>query len=218
MQARLPRRPGTLGALFLCRQTRQGLGAPRCWLRAARGGEARVTRLSGLCVVRVACFEWTFLLRETRCLRMGCEGLPFPDQLTVGPWGGDRGQGELFQGSVGGLGMPPCLGRGRPTLRAQGSAWCQASDPALPEAHLPHSSRHLFLLIPSPGASAPCPRTVPCRLRLPLQKPGFRIFRHTRRVCARLPGVVTAPLAAVPTSCLHTLVLLLLFRVFKAAI
>lgn len=72
-----------------------------------------MTRLLGLCVVRLACFERTFVLRKIRCLRMGCEGLPFPDQLTVGPWCGDRGQGELSQGGVGGLGMPLFLGTGQ---------------------------------------------------------------------------------------------------------
>lgn len=94
-----------------------------------------MARFLGLCVVRMACFEWTFVSREIPCLRMGCGGLPFPDQLTVGPWGRDRSQGEHFQGGVRGdaslsWGWPPSFG-------GPGSVGCQAPR-VLPVAHLPY--------------------------------------------------------------------------------
>lgn len=108
-----------------------------------------------------------------------------------GPWGGDRGQGERFQGGVGGLGMPPLLWDRLPNFEGPRAA----RGATLPGSSLRRISRHppqtFVPAHPLPRASAPCPHTVPCLLPLTPKMPGLRSSRHISRVCAGLPGVVT---------------------------
>lgn len=113
---------------------------------------------------------------------------PFPDLLTVGPWGGGRGQGERFQGGAGGLGVPPFLGTGHPTWRGPGqrgvprSPGAPCGAPPAPTADICSRS--------SSSAGGPCPaHSVPCLLPLPLQSLDCRALDASARFVPGFSGL-----------------------------
>lgn len=93
----------------------------------------------------------------------------FPRSATVGPWGGDRGQGERFQGGVGGLGMPPLLRDRLPNFEGPGQRGVPRSPGAPCGASPDTHRRHLFLLIPSPGPLPPALTLSPASSPSPLK-------------------------------------------------
>lgn len=88
--------------------------------------------------------------------------------------------------------MPPFLEIGHPTLEGPGQRGVPGSPGALcGERTSGTDRRHLFLLVPSLGASAFFSNTVPCLLPFPLKSLDCEALDTLGSVSARLPGVVT---------------------------